>query len=626
MHFAPRLLAAACALSCVCAPAFAAAPTPAKLTPKDNALHILQKGLKSADFTSRGMAYRSLALDKTNKEAKKQLEDGMQDPQWAVRKGVAEAFFALGDPRWKQLVHDALVMPVLSPYEVLPVLDNLPDAAAFGLLMDVWADKEHTQHDKIGAALVGRNRPNIGDFLKVALGSKDPMVQQSALKCLALLDPVLHTKALETVAKAHGGEDPVVKILADIATASDERTGVTYLMPVKPKDAALAARVVVLRAVHGDRSVSKALLKICQTTTGAEQLAALAAFKRVADKSDIEGVKTILRGVSSPALLFAVYEILARLGDRSMALDAQKLAESTDVEVRATGVFYLGWVGGAARLREMHEYLHDGIPAVRVASARVIGYIASPVSVPALRDALDNERDEGVRIELIKALAGIKDRAAYEGLMFYTREHDDELRRLVVRALAESGDPVARQGLLNALNDNSVRIRTEAVRGFLLSDPAEAVRVWKKAIRWLPRGAVIALTREMDKTMEGFLQIALFEAGLDDIGIAMREEALLALHLLPQAEAPMLHKVLDTTDDDDLRVRVLGRLFDLEGKKLATEIKYMAEKSGIRARLAAIRLLGKLKGDKEATDALARFQDDLDERIRIAASLTLIGG
>ena len=72
MHFAPRLLAAACALSCVCAPAFAAAPTPAKLTPKDNALHILQKGLKSADFTSRGMAYRSLALDKTNKEAKKQ--------------------------------------------------------------------------------------------------------------------------------------------------------------------------------------------------------------------------------------------------------------------------------------------------------------------------------------------------------------------------------------------------------------------------------------------------------------------------------------------------------------------------------------------------------------------------
>ena len=626
MDLSLHRVALVCALSWLGAPLALAAPPAAKLTPRDNAIHILQKGLKSADFTSRGMAYRSLSLDRANKDAKKLLEDGMLDPQWSVRKGVAEALFALGDAKWKQLVHDALVMPVLSPYEVLPVLDNLPDAAAFGLLMDVLGDKEHAQHDKIVAALVGRNKANIGDFLRVALQSKDALVQQSALKCLSLLDPVLHTKPLDLVAKAQGSNDAVVKILADIAAASDERIAVAYLAPTKPKDAALAARIVVLRAVHGDRSVGKALLKICQTTTGPEQLAALAAFKRVADKSDTDGVKSILRGASSPALLFAVYEILARLGDRSMAQDAQKLAESTDVEVRATGVFYLGWVGGAARLREMHEYLHDGIPAVRIAATRVVGYIASAVSVPALRDALDNERDETVRIELIRALAQIKDRAAYEALMFYTRERDDELRRLVVRALAESGDATARQGLLNALNDNSVRIRTEAVRGFLLSDPAQAVRIWKKAIRWLPRGAVIALTREMDKTMEGFLQIALFEAGLDDIGIAMREEALLALHLLPQAEAPMLHKVLGSTDDDDLRMRVLGRLFELEGKKMATEVKAMALSAGVRARIAAIRLLGKFKGDKEAADMLVRFQDDLDERIRIAASLTLIGG
>lgn len=88
----------------------------------------------------------------------------------------------------------------------------------------------------------------------------------------------------------------------------------------------------------------------------------------------------------------------------------------------------------------------------------------------------------------------------------------------------------------------------------------------------------------------------------------------------------MLHKVLGSTEDDDLRVRVMTRLFDLEGKKMATEIKAIAISAGVRARIAAIRLLGKLKGDKEAADLLVKFQDDLDERIRIAASLTLVGG
>ncbi len=621
-------LALRVSLAACFAPSLVLAAAPAagvKLTPKESALFVVRAGLKSADFTARGMAYRGLALDKANKGARQLLEDGMSDPQWTVRRGVTEAMYAIGDVRWKKLVHEGLMQTLLSPYDVLPVLDELAAKDSIAVLIETLADKENGQQDVIVKALVGRNRDNLGDFFKAALTSKDPLVQQSVRKGIAQLDPVLQGKPLDAVAKVAGSDDAVVTILAQIAAAADERIATPWLAALKPKDVGLQSRVVLLRAAHGDKTVGKALLAIAKSTTGAEQTSALQSYKKITDKADAPALKAMLAGATSD-VIFQVYEILARMGDRSMAPEAQKLADSTDVDVRAPGVFYLGWVGGAGQLAKMHEYLKDGIPGVRTAAARVLGYIGSGVSVGPIRDALDAEHEPAVRVELIRALTGIRDKDGYQALMFFTREKEPDLRRLVVKALAESGESLARPGLQNALNDNEPRIRFEAVRGFLLSDPAEAVKIWKRAIKWLPRGAVLELTHEMGKTMEGFLEIAVFDSAKDEQGTNVREEALMALQLLPEAESRILHKVLNGSDDAELRVRMLGRLFDIEGKKVATEIKTAALGQQVRARVAAIRMLAKLKGDKEANDLLIRFLDEPDERVRIAAALTFLGG
>ncbi|MFZ4578689.1 MAG: hypothetical protein ACOYOB_09885, partial [Myxococcota bacterium] len=128
------------------------------------------------------------------------------------------------------------------------------------------------------------------------------------------------------------------------------------------------------------------------------------------------------------------------------------------------------------------------------------------------------------------------------------------------------------------------------------------------------------------KTMEGFIEIGLFETRNDEAGVALREEAFIALQLLPQAQGPMLRKVEQITEDDDLRIRVLTRLFELEGSKVAVEIKTLAMSQSPRARIAGLRLLSKLKGDKEARDILEKALDEPDERIRVAAALTYLGG
>ncbi len=617
-------LSIALTLPTVAVPALAAPKV--VLKPKDQALSTLHNALKSADFTARGMAYRGAAFDKSNKDLQKQLEDGMLDPQWVVRRGVAEAMYQTKNAKWQQIVKEALGLAVLSPYDVLPVLDDFSDKDSIPLLIAVLSDKENPLQDKIVTALVNRNRPSLAGVLVAALSSKDSLAQASAVKGVAQLDPVLQPKVLDAVAKAQGANDDVVKALLSVAEKADERVPVAFLAAIKSKDPALLAQALAIRAQHDDRTVAKALLAVCQKATGKQQVSLLNAFRRVAGKDDVNGLKSILGGAPSPDLMFAVYEILARLGDRSMSQEAAKLAESTDTDVRATGVFYLGWVSGPGRLKEMHTYLDDGIPAVRLAASRVLGYIGSPVSVAPLKEAIEREQTENVRLEMIRALASIKSKSAFEALMFFTREKDALVRRTVVRALAESGEAAVRPGLQNALQDNDPRIRAEAVRGFILSDIAQAVKIWERALRWLPRGVMLELTHELTKTMEGFLEIALNQSSKDDNGTALREEALIGLHLLPESEGKVLHKVLQNSDDEDLRIRMLTALFALEGKKVAPEIKSLALSSGPRSRVAAIRMLGKLKGDKEANELLVKFLDDTEERVRVAASLTLLGG
>ncbi|MCB9740531.1 MAG: HEAT repeat domain-containing protein [Deltaproteobacteria bacterium] len=595
----------------------------AELKPKDDALHILREGMKSPDFHARGMAYEGIAFDKKNKELKTILKDGEEDPQWVVRAGVARAYMRLRDNSWKRVVAEALGRATLDPREVLPALDTLKDKEAVAFLVDTLADKEFERQDAVADAMVIRGHARLGDFIVAALGSKSPLVKSAGLRALKQLSSILHGRHVTTVANKLGKNAEVIAIVCEIAEGAPKGADVSFLAKLKPGkgDQALADRVVLARAQHGDRAVGKDVLAIAARREGDERIAAVEIYKSILSKDHAGAVKALLEGEPSPRLKLAVYEVLANMGDRSMVKQAEEMASGTDVELRPVGVYYLGRIGGAGRISEMHRYLKDGIPEVRIAAARVIAWIASPISVSPLRNALDDERRPEIRVEFLRALTSIKDKAAYEALVFYSREKDDEIRRRVVRALGESGDKSARTGLQNALRDRSKEVRVEAVRGFILSDPANAVSVFERSLGWLPRGTLIAMTREFGDAFDSYLELALFSKRIE-----MREEALEALSLLPKKQAALLRKVLASTDEDDLRVRVMKRLFDLEGKGVATDVKALALSSSTRVRIEAIRLLGSLKGDKEATQMLERFLSEADQRVRIAAALTYLGG
>ncbi|GEM_PF-2941864 len=592
-----------------------------KVKPRDDANHILMAGVKSADFTARAMAYEGIAFNKRNKALKQTLKDGTDDPQWTVRAGIVRAYVRLRDKSWKKLVHDALIRPTLRTHEVLPVLEVVKPKQAIAAILSVLVDKEHERQNAIADGLLRANPKYLATLVNAAVGNKDPLAREAGMRVIKQLDIDRHAAHLVPIAKKSGKKPEVIKAMVALAARARPGDDTTFLKYLKTKDPALRNLVTLARARQGDKSVGKDVLKIAAAAQGKARVKALKTYRAIASSAHSKTVRGLLGPNPDGALALSVYEILALQGDRSMAKDASALASGTNVQLRPAGVYYLGRVGGAGRLREMHQYLSDGISDVRIAAARVLGFIASPISVGPLREGLDHEKDPQVRMELLRALTSIRHKKAVETLMFYTRERDNEIRRLVVRALADSGERAARSGLQAALRDRSPAVRVEAVRGFILSDPANSVKVFKRALSWLPQGALLKLTREFGEAMESYVELALFNRRYE-----MREEAIAALALIPKKQAALLKKVLSATDDADLRIRVLTRLFDIEGKKVATEVKSLALSSNIRVRLVAIRMLGKLKRDKEAKQLLVKFMAEANQRVRIAAALTYLGG
>ena len=612
------------ALSVVCLFAGdALAAREAKPDPVADAHSTLLAGIRSADFRARGMAYTGIAYNRKNKDAKQMLKDGIEDPQWVVRAGIALGYMHLRDRAWRQVVIDALILPTLQPLVVLPALDQASPKDAISVLVEAISDKESERQAPIVDAIVARNSARAGLYVSSFIGHKSALVHEAGIRALKQMTVSLHGPHLASVAKKHGKRTDVITILVGTAERTAKKLDVSFLKLLRAgkKEAVLANRIVLARAQHGDRKVSRDVLKICDNAEGDALIKALKVYRGVADKAHADTIKSLLGEDRDGRLTLAIYEILAEMGDRSMLRAADALAKSTTVFLRPTGVYYLGRVGGAGRLGEMHQYLADALPDVRIAAARVLSYIASHISVGPITDGLNNEKNTRVKVELIKALAAIKHKTAYEALRFYTRERDPEVRGLVVRALAESGDVTSRQGLQIAIRDRSPEVRFEAVRGFLLSDPANGPSHFKRALAWLQPGAILSMTREFGATFESYLQFALFSQRME-----IREEAMDALDLLPEQRVGLLKRVLRECNEDELKVRLLRRLFELEGSKMAQEIKQYAASGNMPTRVAAIRLLGKLKRDKEARELLIGTLKEPNPRIRIAAALTLVGG
>jgi len=592
-------------------------PKEVKFTSRDDAEANLEKSTKSSDFSARAMAYEGLAFVRDRAKAMQILKDGAKDPQWIVRRGVATAYIQMRAIEYKALLQTGLADPGIPTKEVLVVFDLLKEADAQAIFFAVIGDKDVMHRDRIMEALVQRGGPTLGHLLKAGIAHKTPQAAESTRKALERLRADLHAAAAIEVAKV-AKDDATMTALVAIAEAAAPEVKTPFLRSLKTSNGALALRILAERARHGDRDAAAGLIEVARTKGAEDQIRALTALKSVATKKDAPAVKALLPRKPSAAHLFAIAEILAQVGDSSLEPRFKEWAHGTEPELRPPAVYFLGRLGGVGALPALHGYLKDGIPGVRREAARALGFIGQGVSVGPLKEAAEEERDADVRFEVVNAMSQIRTKESIEALLFFARERDVRVRRAVTKALAESREPIAGQGLASALNDQDPEVRAMAVRGYILSDPARSVDVWRRALAWLPAGTILAFTREIGQPMLGYIELALLCEREE-----AREEAIEALRLLPKDEPEMLKKIIATAQDETLKVRLLERLVVLAGDKAAEEVKTLALAGQPRVRVAAIRLLRKLK-DKQAAELLEQRLLDPDERVRVAASLTYL--
>jgi HEAT repeat protein len=101
--------------------------------------------------------------------------------------------------------------------------------------------------------------------------------------------------------------------------------------------------------------------------------------------------------------------------------------------------------------------------SIRSAAAEALGEQASLDAVPALLGKLDDPAPP-TRIQVVRALAHLRDKRAVVPLVGKVQDSVSEVRREVARALGDLGDVRASQALLLQLRDNISEVRLEALR------------------------------------------------------------------------------------------------------------------------------------------------------------------
>jgi HEAT repeat protein len=294
-------------------------------------------------------------------------------------------------------------------------------------------------------------------------------------------------------------------------------------------------------------------------------------------------------------------------------------------ELRMAAANALGEIGDADALEPLVERFGDPDPRVRARAARACGAIGDPRATEPLTDLL-SDPSAGVRREAADALGRIGSRAALQALLELYDDDSEPVRRIAVGAFGEFDNDRPVEGLIAALADDAPAVRRTAVYSLIQllanvpTDRSHEIRervadrlaaaddetvvdplveilaessqpAQRRNTAWLlgrvldddtdraAADALVAALRDGEPTTAQFAATS-----LADIGGTYVEGALLELLEDDRADSEArgqaafalgrvggdrarerLERLLDETDDDDLRQRAFASLSKLGG-------------------------------------------------------------
>jgi len=169
----------------------------------------------------------------------------------------------------------------------------------------------------------------------------------------------------------------------------------------------------------------------------------------------------------NPAVRFAAALAIGDVRHKPSLPTLLKMAGDKEVEpdkrVYCAVIYALFRLGDDSHAGDLAKLLFDTEREVRMDAALAMGKIGEPSAMGPLRTLLANERDEGVKAQLVESLALLGDTRSAQVIEAYTKGYFLDLRLMAIPALGRAGGVRAPRVLRDLIHvRHPVRVRVAA--------------------------------------------------------------------------------------------------------------------------------------------------------------------
>lgn len=593
----------------------AVVPAAVQAGPKEDVVEeawiVIEKGTRSGDMLARARALETMGKV-PGKDVAPWLKEGLQDPQWGVRKATFKALAAKGDPQGKAAILASLRDPAVPVEDDAFDLASVLGPAATATLVDAALDGQNPQREKIFKAALARGADAVLPLLSAGLAKGDAVATASlagvrAPDRAAVAAALAKDKSPATVAAALGW---AVAVGVPVPAAT--------LKPLlKAKDEATRFQAAELLARGGDGSAVATLLPLADRDAES-QLRFLKAAAAAPSADVLPRLKKYLAPETPENLLQWVYLAFAGSSDADVRARVEGDLNSTLPARRAAAVRAIGRLLGTRALPKLHVLLGDGNPAIRRLAAEALGELAQAESVEHLERAV-RDVDRDARLAVVTALSKIRDKSVVPVASYLIYDRDLEVRKLAILAICNANHDSAMPVLRISLEDRDPSVRGPVLLAIARQDMKSALEAFGPALPGLSADTIQALVDAFKADALPFLKIA---AGSDRAWA--RAAALRTIRALPDLEVPFLVGVLGQTAFGDARQAALERLRDLSCPEALKAAEARLQSDPVpEVRITALQVVAACGAD----DSLAQVKVGLldpEENVRVAAAAAML--
>ncbi|MFT7578620.1 MAG: HEAT repeat protein [Myxococcota bacterium] len=599
----------------------------------EKALTTLERGTRSGNFATRAMAVEALGYaPKKHATAAAAINDALSDPQWNVRRAAIEALRNTRNKTWKAAFIDALRDPKVSlELQLTPLFREIGVKETLKIVKTALKDPKFPAPERLARRFATMDGPGANGVawlvpaytmgLKLSKGpGRDAFQAELAGLPLPAAAPI-YKKLFKKFPAAT--KTAIVERLATMKPAgmNKSKLDLTFIkVLLKSKDEALAFRTAVVLAGHGDSAGKKILLAAAQGADEARKMEALRALGPIGTTDMFDLVRPIVKDRKADlGTLMTAYRIFVKGGSPKLKAHFEAKLSSTDINHRAAAVHFIGAVKGRAALADLYPLLTTGPKLIRMEAASAVGRLGQRESIAKLKVALDGARETDVKVNIIEALAAIKDADIIPVVRFLITDRDYEVRRAAIKALVGVAHERATGDLAIAMNDRKRDIREMALTALIELDPKAHFPEFKSALSWMPTDFVGRLVNEKKEAV-----LSHAKAALESRRPEMRSVAFRSLGALNKATQVELFETLARASRfPEQRLAAIDALVALEGKASRGVLEGLTKDSDEAVRVLAIATLGRL-GDTASEALLIETMLDPKEKIRVAAAAALV--